>query len=134
MKYILSMLLLASLASCEVTTSHTVTPEYIDAKKMEAELTALVKEAEDISISGKSITENGKQKTQLDVIITNSPAIPKATVKQQELARAIAKSMKSNLKNQHAYQTFDIQFVYEEHATFSAKTETIETIFENKDL
>lgn len=133
MKYIY-LPLLALLTGCEISGSHTLKPEYTDAKKMETELTALVKEAENISISGQAITENGNKRTQLEVVITNSPAIPKTAVKQQELARAIAKSLKSNLKNKHAYHTFDIQFVTEQHGIISSNTETVETIFENKDL
>lgn len=134
MKYILSILLLASIASCDYRTSKPVLPEYTDAAKMETELSALVKDAENISISGQSISENGRNRTQLEVTITNSPSIPKTVEKQQELARAIAKSLKSNLKNKNAYHTFGIQFVTEEHGTLSFNTETVETIFENKDL
>lgn len=134
MKYLLSLSILVSLAACEVNTNRPLKPEYTDVKKMETELSALIKDAENISISGQSITENGRKRTQLEVVITNCPSIPKAAVKQQELARAIATSLKHNLKNKNAYQTFDIQFVTEQHSTFSANTETVETIFENKDL
>lgn len=134
MKYIPSILLLLLLAACETTTSRSVPPEYTDATQAEAALREFVNDAEEISVDGRSITENGRNRRQLEVTFTNSKSIPKDADKREALARAIAQSVKHHLKNKNAYQTIDIQFVSKKGDLLSSQTETIETIFENKDL
>ena len=134
MKYIQSVLIILLLAGCEMTTSRSVPPEYTDAARVEATLREFVADAEEISIDGRSITKNGRNKRQLEVSFTNSKSIPKEADKREALARAIAQSVKQHLKNKNAYQTIDIQFVSTKGDLLSSQTETIETIFENKDL
>lgn len=134
MKYIIPILLLILLAGCEVNTSRSVPPEFSDATQVETTLREFVKDAEEISIDGRSITENGRNTRQLEVTFTNSKSIPKEADKREALARAIAQSVKQHLKNKKTYHTIDIQFVSKKGDLLSSQTETIETIFEQKDL
>jgi hypothetical protein len=98
------------LLSCTMSNTKTKDPVISDMSTVQNELTNLVK-AENINLNGKEITTNNKTTSELEVSITNGVSIPTNDTERKALGKAIATSIKRNLKDPNEYDKYTVLFV-----------------------
>lgn len=82
-------------------------------QELQGELNSVV-QFQNINISGKEITKNKKTTSEVEVAVINGVNIPTDDDQRNELAKSLAQSVKRNLKDANAFDTYQIIFVAEE--------------------
>src|SRR5215469_13204813 len=98
------------LASCTFTTTSVFTPDFkVSADSLGAALDSLIP-AQHFQATGIKKSTNGKASAIFELRVTNGKNIPSDDVEMRLLARSVARYLKSVVKNDTAYNFYDIRF------------------------
>jgi len=96
---------------CTTTVSKTKDPTFnVEVKTIQSDLKKIVT-CENINLSGKEITSDGKVNSELEISITNGKNIPTDDLELKALGKQIASDIKKSLKDSNEYNKYTVLFV-----------------------
>ena len=130
---IIFLVVILLFASCNLTSTKTKSPSFIDINKAQKELANLIA-SENFNLNGKEVTQNKKATSELEVSIINGQKIPTNESERKALGKLIAKTIKNNLKDRNAYDSYSVLFVTKTETGGVTKHDWVGNAFSSSEL